>query len=202
MALCPAPSGKGVSGSYPRAKVYVGPGRRRNEAVRGFLKARFQEVEPDLQKARGNGLLVLTCPTCEKMALIVGDGWPDCRVCDRDDIDLDQVADDYVAMWDWSWKHPKHGPDDEMAWCEECGEQAVVPAGDDVKEELIGTFSIPAPQEPGEDLHLLYEPYICFACGTAVPSRFVCGCGFCGAVYVDSGEEEEDQRLCPSCGRF
>jgi hypothetical protein len=166
-----------------------------------FLKARFQEVEPDLKKARENHLLVVTCPICEKMALILGDGFPDCRVCDRDDISSEEMADDYAAYWHWSWKHPRHGPDDDVAWCEECGEQAVAPAGEDVKEELIGTFSIPAPQEPGEDLHLFYEPYLCFACGTAVPKRFVCGCGSYGSLYVDSGEDEESQRLCPSCGR-
>lgn len=166
-----------------------------------FLKARLQEVGPDLQKARGNGLLVVTCPNCEKMALIIGDGLPDCRVCDRNDIAPEQVANDYAALWDWSWKHPKHGPDDDVAWCEICGEQACVPVGDDIREEVKKAVVLPTPQEPGEDLDE-FGFYICFACGEPALGLYLRGCGYCGASYFDSAKDADDRRLCPACGRF
>jgi len=166
-----------------------------------FLTTRFQEIQPELDKAREAGLKVATCPTCEKISLILGDGWPDCKVCARNDIYPERVADKYASMWDWSWKHPKHGPDDDVAWCEMCGEQACVPVGDDIREEVIRAVGLPTPQEPGEDLHE-FGFYICFACGEPAWGGHLRGCGYCGASYFDSAEDADDRRLCPACGRF
>jgi hypothetical protein len=104
-------------------------------------------------------------------------------------------------MWDWSWKHPKHGPDDDVAWCEMCGEQACVPVGDDIREEVIKAVVLPTPQEPGEDLHE-FGFYICFACGEPAWGWHLQGCGYCGASYFDSAEDADDRRLCPACRRF
>jgi uncharacterized protein YlaI len=176
----------------------AGDALRRSE---NFLETRSQEIKPDLLNAKEKGLLVVTCPYCEKVALILGDGWPVCMVCDRNDNGPEEVAEDYAAMWNPFWKHPKHGPDDDVAWCENCEGLAAVPAGDDIKEEVRDIVSLPAPEEPGEDLDEL-EIYICFECGHVSSILYLRKCGYCGSAYFDSRKGEDDWKSCPSCGRF
>lgn len=161
-----------------------------------FLKVRLDAVRGELTEAKTRGLTVLACPRCEMPALILGDGYPDCRVCAKSNEWWTDVADSYARMNNPSWKHPKHGPDDDVAWCE-CGEQACVPAGEEIGDELQARLAH-LRTEPGMDI----EPYICFACGSATPDWYLEHCGYCGAQYFDSNEEEDHFPACPACGHF
>lgn len=190
--------GQGLLPLSAEHKTMLEKAKKEMMLSKDFLDTRFQEIQPDLLKAKQNGLKVVTCPSCEKLALILGDGWPDCKVCARNDIDPGTVADRYASMWDWSWKHPRHGTEDDVAWCEVCGEQACVPVGDDIREEVKKAVVLPTPQEPGEDLDE-FGYFICFACGELASGLYLQGCN-CGANYFDSSEEVD--RICPVCKRF
>lgn len=165
----------------------------KNEMLRSeeFIEARFDEIQQELEKANEDGRLVITCPTCEKSALVIEDGGPDCKVCKAEEVAPYGIADDYAVMNIRRWKKDGY----EVAWCETCGEQACVPVEEMLSEKAYTIIS----RDIGED----YEPYICFACGDVAKDYFLKNCGYCGASYFDSIREEENGgRLCPQCGRL
>lgn len=157
-----------------------------------YLDACYREVKPEIERARAEDRLIACCPWCQKDSLIAGDVPILCPVCKRFKIEPTEAANAYARFHDVSWKHPKHGPDDEVAWCEVCGNQAVVPLGDDLREQVLakseGHFQ---PHEPGEDL----EFQICLACGEPSLKEDTEQCGSCGSLYVDSNKD----RHCPEC---
>ena len=171
-----------------RAKIRdINEEMRRSE---DFLEARYEEIRGDLESLAGEGLVVARCATCGHPAQVLGDGYPECRVC-RASSHFAGAADEYARSNDPFWKHPKHGVDDERAWCSECGEDAVVPAGEgtvDAARERSGYES----KEPGEDP----EFFLCFSCGAGHTGFDIRSCGSCGAHYTDR------ERNCPACGRF
>ena len=161
-----------------------------------FLDARFKEIESDIKAAKKKGLLVANCPNCKLKAMLIGDGPPECLVCKSLSDNPTDVADSYANVNDLFWKHHRHGPDDEVGWCQNCGEQAVVPVGDDIAE--VAHSKLPnIEREPGDD----YEVFLCFACGEKEIWKAVDWwkhkCGSCGAVYFNSN----DEYYCPECGR-
>lgn len=70
--------------------------------------------------------VILTCPACGEDSLQLGDGDPVCSECDWSDR-AESVAESYARSRNPSWKHPKHGPEDEIGTCEACGYNAVAP---------------------------------------------------------------------------
>jgi len=81
-----------------------------------FLKTRFKEVQREIDDQRASGRHVVTCPKCLQVALIYGDGDVGCFVCRAYWGDPSEAADDYAALHNPVWKHPKHGLDDQIAW--------------------------------------------------------------------------------------
>jgi ribosomal protein S27E len=161
-----------------------------------FLSSRFAEVSSEIEVLRSNGHLVLACPDCEKQSLIlgdVGDDYPACLVCGTKELDAEELADHYARRTNPMWKHPKHGPDDDLAWCEGCGRQTVAPAGEESEEQIMEMFSR-VPREPGED----WELFVCLACGEPVIGYDIHHCGSCGSQYVSSNPEH----TCPACHWF
>jgi len=161
-----------------------------------FLASRFNERGTELDALMKSGHLVIDCPDCEKQALVLGDvgeDYPACLVCGVRSLDPEELADEYARSKDSFWKHPKHGPEDDLAWCEECDKQAVAPAGEEAHSQIMGMLSS-VPREPGED----WELFVCFACGEPVIGYEIRQCGSCGSRYVNSSEE----RMCPVCRRF
>lgn len=158
-----------------------------------FLAARFEEVRLEIGGHKEKGGLVANCPTCGKRSFLVGDGYPSCLVCGTFEIYPTGAADAYAAAGDPFWKHPKHGVDDDVAWCEVCEQQAVVPVGDDLRKE-VEAWSAEIPREPGED----WETYVCLGCGGFTLDQWLNKCRSCGALYFVSSEE----RICPACDRF
>ena len=157
-----------------------------------FLNAKFKEVEPAIKAAEDNGLLIASCPNCGVRGMLIGDGSPKCLVCESLPDSPTEVADIYASVNNSFWKHSRHGPDDEVGWCPYCGEQAIVPVGDDIAEVANSQLSN-IEREPGED----WEISMCLACGQSVIDWWKHECGYCGAVYFNSDEE----RYCPECVR-
>lgn len=153
------------------------------------LNMRYEEAKPTIEKAKKSGNLIVACPFCLKQSLIIGDGEPSCPVC-VSELDYASAADSYARSINIFWKHPKHGPDDEIAWCENCGEQAIVAVGEDLLEEAKGRLP-QIPCEPGKD----WEVYICFSCAQPAIDWWLRECGVCGAKYFDSSGTAG----CPAC---
>lgn len=151
-----------------------------------FLKKRYDELKPEISGYKQPEFLVASCPVCTYDSLILGDtgeGCPRCLVCETDE-SPERLADKYARRkFPW-WKHPKEGPDDEVAWCDECEHQAAVPAGDDLRAQITAE-SVSNPPEPGEGR----KYFVCFFCGR--PNFNPLKCDLCGAIYFSS--------LCPIC---
>ncbi len=163
-----------------------------------FLNVRFDEVGPELKQAKEEGLIVATCPTCEKLSLIIGDGLC-CKVCVVDDLYPTDVADDYATMNNVFWKHPKHGVDDEVVYCGLCGEQACVPTGEDIEENVERALDS-LPREPSDDLGS--SSYLCFACGNIEFTPYPDKCGYCGTLYFADRSKDGELSGCPNCWGF
>jgi len=158
-----------------------------------FLASRLSERSTDLDALKKGGHLVIECPECEKQALVLGDigeHYPACLVCGERGLDAEEFADKYARSKNSFWKHPRHGPDDDLAWCEECGKQTVAPAGEEAHGQIMEMLSS-VPREPGED----WELFVCLACGEPVIGYDIRHCGSCGSLYVSSSEDP----ICPHC---
>lgn len=155
-----------------------------------FLTARLGEVGHEIEAAAASARLVAVCPSCQKPSFLIGDGYPSCLVCGNFDIDPTDAADDYALSHDHLWRHQKHGVDDEVAWCECCGLQAVVPVGEDLQQKAEAAMA-DVEREPGED----WEYLVCMGCGEFAINLWLHDCSSCGARYIDSRRE----RSCPAC---
>lgn len=80
---------------------------------------------PPFRTRRARSTLV-TCPSCGERKLRLGDGDPICAKCSWT-TSPEVAADEYARSGNPSWKHPKHGPDDEIGTCENCDSDAVAP---------------------------------------------------------------------------
>ncbi len=159
-----------------------------------YLVAKFNELGSTISELdKSENVFIVTCPDCSKRALCIGDpgdGFPKCLVCEIE-FDGDRLADEYAYSQDHWWKHPKHGVDDDLGWCTECGFQSVVPA-DEVSEKIANYFKN-VPRESGED----WEYWLCFCCGNPEigPPRH---CHNCGASFFNFSEESS----CPACDGY
>jgi len=156
-----------------------------------FLARKYEDLKSELETLRSHGTVVAHCPICDYDSLILGDpgdDCPRCLVCETD-ARPEQLAEKYAAAKDPFWKHPKHGVDDGIAWCDECEYQAVAPAGDEIKETIVDQLKN-VQRESGED----WEYWICFHCGA--PQIGPPGaCDECGEYSFDFGEDAK----CPGC---
>lgn len=164
----------------------------RNNMLRSekFLQVRYKESLPILGQAKKKGLMVLECYICGMESCIVGDGEPACPVC-KSHLDIVSAADHYERRFNSWWKHPKEGPDDDVAWCIWCEQQAVVHAEGSLI-ELARNKLGPIEREPGED----WEFFICLACGEPSINFWRRSCSKCGSYYFDKSSES----TCPACG--
>jgi hypothetical protein len=108
---------------------------------------------------------LVTCPNCGERKLRLGDGDPTCAKCSWAE-PADVAADAYARAGDSDWKHPKHGPDDELGACEYCDADAValLQSKDMVGhvQQKIGALWRALELEPGaSDAGFS----ICFSCG-------------------------------------
>ncbi len=155
-----------------------------------FLQVRYKESLPTIEQAKQKGLMILECTICNMQSCIVGDGEPSCPVC-KSHPDIVSLADDYERLNNPWWKHPREGPDDDVAWCIWCDQQAVVHAAGaliDFANNKLG----PMEREPGEE----WEFYICLSCGEPALGYWRRSCSRCGAHYFDKSSEN----TCPACG--
>ena len=132
------------------------------ELVRGLKMSVPALAAPRMRRSRSS---LVTCPNCGERKLRLGDGDPICAKCSWSD-SPDDAADAYARAGDSDWKHPKHGPDDEVGTCEICGADAVVPLHDEDRvgyvQQRIGTLWRALQLEPGAgDAGFS----ICFSCG-------------------------------------
>lgn len=147
-----------------------------------FLDERLAQAQGRLVAATSSGLLVGTCPTCQRKSLVIGDGFPDCLVCGEYEASPARLASAYAKLTNPFWMHPRHGPDDQVAWCGECENEAIVPAGAELLED--------APTSIGPDSGGLY---VCMVCGLFSLPSDIDQCPRCGSSYTGSG------MICPAC---
>ncbi len=158
-----------------------------------FLASRLEEVRAEVDSLRAERHLVLDCPDCQKLSLVLGDvgeGYPACLVCGTRGLSPEELAERYARSKNSFWRHPRHGPDDELAWCDECDRETVAPAGDETTAQIMQMLSS-VPHEPGED----WELWLCIACGEPVIGHNIHHCGSCGTPYVSSATDHS----CPQC---
>jgi hypothetical protein len=154
-----------------------------------ILNLRYEEAKPKIKEAKKDGYIITVCPFCLKQSLIVGNGYPSCPVC-VSELDFESAADVYARSVNVFWKHPKHGPDDEIAWCEYCGEQAVVAVSEDLRNQVEKKLP-KIDRAPGDD----YEVFFCFSCAQPTIDCWLRECGRCGTRYFDSSGHSG----CPAC---
>ncbi len=130
-----------------------------------FIEQRYAAARDEIERRRAGGELVLMCATCERESLLVGDGYPFCPVCGTETYPT-VAADDYARYNDPGWKHPKHGIDDEVLTCPECGEEAVVEIGEELEEVARQKVEEYPRDEPGLDWETIH---VCLACGRILP---------------------------------
>ncbi len=147
-----------------------------------FLDERLIQAQDRLAAATSSGLLVGTCPTCQRKSLVIGDGFPDCLVCGAYERSPARLASSYAALADPFWMHPRHGPDDQVAWCGECENEAVVPAGTELLDDASSSLV------PGSS-----GPLLCIVCGLFSRPADIFQCPRCGSSYTGSG------MICPAC---
>ncbi len=164
-------------------------------ASKEFLDKRYEELRDQVEQARSRKLFVLSCPTCGKDALLIGDvseECPKCLVCAVTEMNPEDTAEAYSAAKDPWWRHPRHGPDDDLAWCDQCDRQTVAEVGPEVRDQIHAVFEH-VERQPGEDWVL----YLCFACGNPNISIWLHHCSSCGAQYFGS-----EDGSCPACHWF
>lgn len=126
-----------------------------------YLNTRYNEVTSQIEDAISEGRYVANCPMCGKPSLLIGGSDPSCPVCGKKEIDPTDAAEEYARANNPFWKHPRHGVDDEIELCDECDRYAVVPIGDDLREQAESVLLQNNKRNPGDD----WEIKICFHCG-------------------------------------
>ncbi|MFI1700319.1 hypothetical protein ACH419_30655 [Streptomyces bobili] len=148
--------------------------------IEGYLTKRMNELSTELKDVQDR---TVTCPDCERRALVLGGNPASCRFCLK-------LWDPEGAAGDYTWQLygmdpllPGHGAAEEYV-CPECEAQAVVTAV---------TAAVPD-----------RATILCFACATDFTGTFfvLCAEGCSRAVPKDSGDP-----VCPDCtgsapGRF
>jgi hypothetical protein len=120
---------------------------------------------PPITPPRRPRATLVSCPNCGERALRLGDDEPRCTKCDWSD-PPEEAADAYARAGDADWRHPKHGPDDELGICSACGYDAVAPLQERDQvgrvQQKIGSIWRRLQLEPGAG-DAGYS--VCFACG-------------------------------------
>ena len=130
-----------------------------------FVNARRLDIAGSLEKA-SQTTTVVTCPSCDEDALVLGDGDPRCLFC-RYQMRALNAADDYLgAIIGLSeYRLVKEGEEWPRHSCPGCDADALVDTGTD------GT-----------------DRYICFSCGESWPDGAFDRCARCGAPFLVDGE--------------
>jgi hypothetical protein len=119
------------------------------ELVRGIQKRLLPLPLPTIRRPKAT---LVSCPSCGQRSLRLGDDEPRCSKCSWSE-SSEEAADSYARAGDSDWKHPKHGPDDEVGTCRYCGRDAVVPLQEQDKigrvQQRIGALWRELELEPG-----------------------------------------------------
>lgn len=148
--------------------------RNRMLKSKEFLDKRYIIIKPEIDKLIEDSIVsALTCPYCENESLIIGDGYPFCKVCEYESESFEDAAETYAIFIDPMWNHPRHGVDNKIPFCRCWGNQTVAPLNDDFTE------------------------FICFECAEFAEEKDIHECYSCGEKYLDFNKEH----LCPVCNR-
>ncbi|MFE1443930.1 hypothetical protein [Streptomyces sp. NPDC058739] len=146
--------------------------RSRLRRIEGYLTKRMNELSTELKDVQDR---TITCPDCERRALVLGSNPASCRFCLK-------LWDPEEAAGDYTWQLYGMDPllpgiaDDEAEICPECEAHAVVTA-----------VTAAAPDR---------ATILCFACATDFTgtSFILCEGGCARPLPTDSGD-----RMCPDC---
>ncbi|MGH9891434.1 MAG: hypothetical protein ACREA0_05520 [bacterium] len=141
------------------------------------VRARLTDIEPDLDRLRVDGIVVVSCPSCLQEALVLPGGEdPSCRFC-RYEQDPLHVADDWASVF---VGYPHTDPKERLIEpvlkeCVECGRETMIEFED-------GSMTPPDPA------------WICFSCGQSGSPTVRCRA--CGEEFP---WEEDEVYVCPEC---
>lgn len=141
-----------------------------------YIRQRFKDIAPELDRLKNGGALILDCPSCLQEALVIpGEEDPTCRFCRYQD-NAAQVADDWATVF---VGYPHTDPKERMIApvlkeCPECGMETMIEFEDG------GMF-------PPD------HAWACLACGESGPPTTKCH--RCGEEFP----WEEEVYICPDC---
>jgi hypothetical protein len=145
--------------------------------LRGVIVARLKQIEPELTKREGAGESVVTCPSCQQEALVIGTNERECLFCHRDCHDAEKLAAEFGSEVLGISRHDvAEGVLEPVSTCWECGTVALV-----AEAELRGQ---------------LVPKWLCFECGVTAESDEVGNCSICNEPMIMN---EGTGTACASC---
>lgn len=160
-------------------KTYLRRITQRLSEFSEFVRQRLRDIQPSLQAARGDGVVILcSACLCEEETLVLGDP-THCLFC-RYQESPEDAADHWIrhALGITHYDVEKGGGEYPLHDCPECG-----------RETLVDTRDI------GEAFGK--ERYVCFACGETYKESWMRHCDTCGTLY--RVRREDDSGMCSTC---
>jgi len=158
-----------------------------------FLEIRFTESEAQLEAERASGRLIGICPLCRKHSLIIAPGELRCQVCGPDMLNPERIAEQYCIHHNAFWKHPKHGPGDEIIWCPHCELKCIIEVQQDLAAD-VRRVGLARHDKAGHGPSAYDYCLLCLSCSEVFQLGDIDQCGQCGEAIIRGASV-----LCPVC---